>query len=37
MIPHATAVNVSAAGHMVAGDDNAVFTMEVGGFLDGLA
>ncbi|WP_051637091.1 alpha/beta fold hydrolase [Rhodococcus sp. UNC363MFTsu5.1] len=36
LIPHATAVNVSAAGHMVAGDDNAVFTMEVGGFLDGL-
>ncbi|MFC7449076.1 alpha/beta fold hydrolase [Rhodococcus daqingensis] len=36
LIPHASAVNVSAAGHMVAGDDNAVFVAEVGGFLDTL-
>ncbi|MGW0042869.1 alpha/beta fold hydrolase [Rhodococcus sp. NPDC003348] len=36
LIPHATAVNVSEAGHMVAGDDNAVFVAEAGGFLDAL-
>ncbi|MFC4604981.1 alpha/beta fold hydrolase [Rhodococcus kronopolitis] len=36
LIPHAQAVNVSAAGHMVAGDDNAIFVQEVGGFLDTL-
>ncbi|TQF68896.1 alpha/beta hydrolase [Rhodococcus spelaei] len=33
LVPQATAVNVAAAGHMVAGDDNAVFVAEVDGFL----
>lgn len=33
LIPHAQAVNVSEAGHMVAGDDNAIFVQQVGGFL----
>lgn len=37
LIPHAAAVNVSEAGHMVAGDDNSVFVAAAGGFLDGLA
>lgn len=37
LIPHASAVNVAEAGHMVAGDDNAVFVAEAGGFLDALA
>ncbi|GAA4486015.1 alpha/beta fold hydrolase [Rhodococcus olei] len=36
LIPHATAVNVAEAGHMVAGDDNAVFVAEAGGFLRAL-
>jgi pimeloyl-ACP methyl ester carboxylesterase len=33
MIPHATHVDVSDAGHMVAGDDNDVFTASLGAFL----
>jgi pimeloyl-ACP methyl ester carboxylesterase len=37
LIPGAEYVNVPATGHMVAGDDNAVFTRRVNGFLAGLA
>jgi pimeloyl-ACP methyl ester carboxylesterase len=36
LIPGAQHVDVSATGHMVAGDDNDVFTRRVGEFLDGL-
>ncbi|MDI9916557.1 alpha/beta fold hydrolase [Rhodococcus sp. IEGM 1379] len=36
LIPPARAVAVAAAGHMVAGDDNAVFVQAVSGFLDEL-
>ena len=36
MIPGSTAVTVPGAGHMVAGDDNDVFSREVIGFLDTL-
>lgn len=34
LIPHAEYVDVSGAGHMVAGDDNDVFAGQLGGFLD---
>ncbi|HVW42058.1 MAG TPA: alpha/beta hydrolase [Amycolatopsis sp.] len=34
LVPHARAVDVTGAGHMVAGDDNDVFTDQVGRFLD---
>jgi pimeloyl-ACP methyl ester carboxylesterase len=37
LIPGARAVDVSGTGHMVAGDDNDVFTREVLGFLEGLS
>ena len=37
LIPGAEYVNVPATGHMVAGDDNDVFTRRVNGFLAGLA
>jgi pimeloyl-ACP methyl ester carboxylesterase len=37
LIPGAEHVNVPATGHMVAGDDNDVFTRRVNGFLAGLA
>jgi non-heme chloroperoxidase len=33
LIPQATAVDVGAAGHMVAGDDNDVFTASLEDFL----
>ena len=33
-VPHATAVDVSNTGHMVAGDDNDAFTTAVLAFLD---
>jgi pimeloyl-ACP methyl ester carboxylesterase len=33
LIPHATSVDVGAAGHMVAGDDNDVFTSSLEAFL----
>jgi pimeloyl-ACP methyl ester carboxylesterase len=36
LVPHARYVDVEATGHMVAGDDNDVFTAELTGFLDGL-
>ncbi|MFD1814850.1 alpha/beta fold hydrolase [Rhodococcus gannanensis] len=36
LIPHASAVDVADAGHMVAGDDNAVFVAAAAGFLDSL-
>jgi pimeloyl-ACP methyl ester carboxylesterase len=36
LIPHAENVDVRAAGHMVAGDDNDVFTASLEGFLDRL-
>jgi pimeloyl-ACP methyl ester carboxylesterase len=36
LIPAARAVDVGGTGHMVAGDDNDVFTREVLGFLDAL-
>jgi pimeloyl-ACP methyl ester carboxylesterase len=36
LIPHADRVDVSAAGHMIAGDDNDVFTQELTRFLDNL-
>lgn len=36
LIPGAEYVNVPATGHMVAGDDNDVFTRRVSHFLDGL-
>jgi len=36
LIPHAENVDVGAAGHMVAGDDNDVFTASLEGFLDRL-
>lgn len=35
-VPHATAVDVSNTGHMVAGDDNDAFTAAVLDFLDEL-
>ena len=35
-VPHARYVDVEATGHMVAGDDNDVFTAELTEFLDGL-
>lgn len=34
VVPHAEAADVSGAAHMVAGDDNDVFTAAVAGFLD---
>jgi non-heme chloroperoxidase len=34
VVPHAQAVDVQAAGHMVAGDDNDVFAARLGAFLD---
>ncbi|WP_236791959.1 alpha/beta fold hydrolase [Amycolatopsis sp. GM8] len=34
LVPHARAVDVTGTGHMVAGDDNDVFSAEVGRFLD---
>ncbi|AWK76535.1 hypothetical protein CBI38_34735 (plasmid) [Rhodococcus oxybenzonivorans] len=37
LIPQSRAVSVAAAGHMVAGDDNAVFVDVVGEFLGALA
>ncbi|MFV0319876.1 MAG: alpha/beta fold hydrolase [Microbacterium sp.] len=36
LIPHAEVVEVAAAGHMIAGDDNDVFTARLTGFLEGL-
>ena len=36
LIPHARSVDVSAAGHMVAGDDNDVFTADLEQFLTSL-
>jgi non-heme chloroperoxidase len=36
LIPHAQTVDVRAAGHMVAGDDNDVFTTSLEGFLASL-
>jgi non-heme chloroperoxidase len=36
LVPHATSVDVSAAGHMVAGDDNDVFAVTLDQFLEGL-
>lgn len=36
LIPHAQTVDVEAAGHMVAGDDNDVFTVQLEGFLSTL-
>ncbi|ONH61447.1 alpha/beta hydrolase [Frankia sp. CcI49] len=36
LIPHAEYVDVTGAGHMVAGDDNDVFAGRLGGFLDRL-
>jgi non-heme chloroperoxidase len=36
LIPHAESVDVRAAGHMVAGDDNDVFTASLEDFLDRL-
>lgn len=36
LIPHAEYVVVSAAGHMVAGDDNDVFAGRLSAFLDGI-
>lgn len=34
VVPHASYVDVSGTGHMVAGDDNDAFTSAVLGFLD---
>ncbi len=34
LVPHAETVDVRAAGHMVAGDDNDVFTVSLESFLD---
>ncbi|WP_052074099.1 alpha/beta fold hydrolase [Rhodococcoides fascians] len=36
LIPHAAVAHAQNAGHMVAGDDNAVFVAELGAFLDRL-
>jgi pimeloyl-ACP methyl ester carboxylesterase len=36
LIPGALVVDVHGTGHMVAGDDNDVFTREILGFLEGL-
>ena len=36
MMPHATAIDVAGAGHMVAGDDNAIFVDHTTAFLDSL-
>jgi pimeloyl-ACP methyl ester carboxylesterase len=36
LVPHASTVDVRAAGHMVAGDDNDVFTADLESFLDSL-
>ena len=36
LIPGAKTVSVPSAGHMVAGDDNDIFTASLEGFLDGL-
>ena len=33
LVPHASYVNVANAGHMVAGDDNDVFTSAIAEFL----
>ncbi|CQD20855.1 Putative hydrolase (alpha/beta fold) [Mycobacteroides abscessus subsp. abscessus] len=35
LVPHAQTVDVSGAGHMVAGDNNDVFSTAVVDFLDG--
>ncbi|WP_220453970.1 alpha/beta fold hydrolase [Nocardioides immobilis] len=35
LIPHSTVVDVRDAGHMVAGDDNDIFTVNLLGYLDG--
>ncbi len=37
LIPHAEATEVAATGHMIAGDDNDIFTQRLSGFLDRLA
>jgi non-heme chloroperoxidase len=37
LVPHAETADVSAAGHMVAGDDNDVFTARLEGFLDAVS
>lgn len=34
LVPHADVADVTAAGHMVAGDDNQVFATAIDGFLD---
>jgi pimeloyl-ACP methyl ester carboxylesterase len=34
LIPHATVVDVRDAGHMVAGDDNDIFTVNLLSYLD---
>ena len=36
LVPHAVSVDVSRAGHMVAGDDNDVFAAHLETFLDGV-
>ena len=36
MMPHATAIDVAGAGHMVAGDDNAIFVDHTTAFLNSL-
>jgi pimeloyl-ACP methyl ester carboxylesterase len=36
MMPHAMAIDVAGAGHMVAGDDNAIFVDHTTAFLDSL-
>jgi pimeloyl-ACP methyl ester carboxylesterase len=36
LVPHAEAVDVAAAGHMIAGDDNDVFTSRLEAFLAGV-
>jgi pimeloyl-ACP methyl ester carboxylesterase len=36
LMPHATAIDVAGAGHMVAGDDNAIFVDHTTAFLDSL-
>jgi pimeloyl-ACP methyl ester carboxylesterase len=37
LVPHAKFVDVSGAGHMIAGDSNDLFTEAVLRFLEGLA
>jgi hypothetical protein len=36
LVPHAQSVNVKAAGHMVAGDDNDMFSARLEAFLSSL-